>query len=141
MITTWIILFLAFIFIEIITVNLVTIWFAIGAFAAALSCIFLTNDLISLIIFTVISIISLLVTKPLIKKIKINDKIPTNFDRVIGKTAIVTQEIKKLEPGEVKVDGKYWSAIANKKILKDSKVEILSIDGVKLKVQEIKEDE
>ena len=52
----------------------------------------------------------------------------------------MTEEITKLEPGEVKVDGKKWSAIANKKISVGSKVEILSIDGVKLNVKEIKEE-
>ena len=49
--------------------------------------------------------------------------------------------INKLEPGEVKVDGKKWSAISNKKINVGSKVEILSIDGVKLLVKETKIDD
>jgi len=54
---------------------------------------------------------------------------------------IVTEEITKLEPGEVKVDGKKWSAISSKKIKVGSKVEILSIDGVKLNVKEVKEED
>ena len=53
---------------------------------------------------------------------------------------IVTKDIKKDEYGEVKVDGKYWTAKADKKILRDSEVEILAIDGVKLIVKE-KENE
>ena len=58
----------------------------------------------------------------------------------IGKIGIVTQEISSLEPGEVKVDGKHWSAIASNKISKNEKVKILSIEGVKLKVEKIKEE-
>ena len=63
------------------------------------------------------------------------------FYRRLKKIGLVTEPITRLEPGEVKVDGKRWSAIANKKIKKDSKVEILAIDGVKLVVKEIKEEE
>ena len=49
--------------------------------------------------------------------------------------------ITKLEPGEVKVAGQRWSAISTKKVKAGSKVEILSIEGVKLHVQEVKEEE
>lgn len=50
-------------------------------------------------------------------------------------TAVVTEEIKKNEPGEVKVDGKRWTAISNKKIKVGEEVKILEIEGVKLKVE------
>ena len=50
---------------------------------------------------------------------------------------IVTQDIDKLKPGEVKVDGKMWTAISDKEIKKGKVVEILKIEGVKLKVKEI----
>ena len=54
-------------------------------------------------------------------------------------TAIVTKEISKNNPGEVKVDGKYWTAMSDKKIKVDSTVKVLEIDGVKLKVEEVDE--
>ena len=80
-------------------------------------------------------------TRKFVEKVKGTDIIPTNLDRVIGKIGIVTSDITKLEPGEVKVDGKKWSATSTKKINVGSKVEILSIDGVKLKVKEVKEED
>ena len=49
---------------------------------------------------------------------------------------IVTEEITKKKSGEVKVDGKRWTAISDKKIKVDSTVKVLEIDGVKLKVEE-----
>jgi membrane protein implicated in regulation of membrane protease activity len=52
---------------------------------------------------------------------------------------IVTEEIRKNEVGEVKVDGKKWSAIADNKIEVGSIVKILKINGVKLKVEVWKE--
>ena len=59
----------------------------------------------------------------------------------VDSEGIVTEEISKLNPGEVKVDGKRWTAISDKKIKKDSKVEILAIEGVKLLVKEVKEED
>ena len=63
----------------------------------------------------------------------------TNLDRVIGMQGIVTEKITKTTPGEVKVDGKKWTAISNKIIEVDSIVKILDIDGVKLKVEKWEE--
>ncbi len=137
---TWMIIFLVLLFIELVTVNLVSIWFAIGAFAAFLVTYITDMVTIQIAVFIVVSSISLILTRKIVRKIK-GDKVEaTNLDRVIGKIGIVTEEITKLEPGEVKVDGKKWSAISTKKISEGSKVEILSIDGVKLNVKEIKEE-
>ncbi|MBR3134324.1 MAG: NfeD family protein [Clostridia bacterium] len=136
----WIIIFLVLVFIELITVNLVTIWFAIGAIAS-FAVTYLTDSItIQVLVFIVVSTVSLLATRGIINKVKANKFEATNLDRVIGKIGIVTEEITKLEPGEVKVDGKKWSAISSKKLSIGSKVEILSIEGVKLKVKEVKEE-
>ena len=52
---------------------------------------------------------------------------------------VVTEKIAKNIVGEVKVDGKKWSAVSTKKIEKDSIVKIISIDGAKLKVEKVEE--
>jgi len=64
---------------------------------------------------------------------KSNEK--TNLDRVVGMQGIVTENIEPLKVGEVKVDGKLWSAVSDILIEKDEVVEIVSIDGVKLNVK------
>ena len=135
---TWMIVFLILVFIELATVNLVSIWFAIGALCSFIVSYFIDIVYIQIITFIIVSSISLLLTRKIVNRVK-GQKEATNLDRVVGKIGIVTEEITKLEPGEVKVDGKKWSAISTKKISVNSKVEILSIDGVKLKVKEIKE--
>lgn len=140
MFISWLIVFIILIIVELATVNLVSIWFAIGALITAVCSIFITEPIILSSIFVTTSILALILTKKVMQKLLKKETIPTNVDRIIGKIGKVTKEISKLEPGEVKVDGKYWTAIADKKIKKDSKVEILTIDGVKLKVKEIKEE-
>ena len=61
----------------------------------------------------------------------------TNIDRIIGMKGIVTEDIIKDNIGEVKVDGKKWSAYADTPIKKGENVTILSINSVKLKVEKI----
>ena len=49
--------------------------------------------------------------------------------------AIVTEDIDENTVGEVKVDGKNWSAVSEQKLVKGTKVKVLEINGVKLKVK------
>ena len=80
------------------------------------------------------SLLTLLVTKPFIKKMKFQN-VRTNLDRVVGMEGVVTEEISKFEIGEVKVDGKRWSAKSDSSISVGDVVEIERIDGVKLIVK------
>ena len=141
MVDIWIIIFLVLLFIELVTINLVSIWFALGALFAFILSLFVSNTTWQIATFVGVSFISLLLTKDFVKKLRGNKVIATNLDRVIGQIGVVTEEVNKLEPGEVKVDGKRWSAVSNHKIKVGSKVEILSIDGVKLNVKEVKEED
>lgn len=138
---TWMIIFIALIVIELCTVNLVSIWFAVGALASFVLSFWVSDFTWQILLFIVVSLISLLLTKKFVQKVRGGEIVKTNLDRVIGQIGIVTEEIAKLEPGEVKVDGKKWSAVSTKKIKVGSKVEILSIDGVKLNVKEVKEED
>lgn len=135
----WLCLFIILAIIELATVNLITIWFALGALASCICSLLTTNFVIQLAVFVIISLLSLILTKPFLKKIKHKEIIKTNLDRVIGKTGIVSKEITPLIPGEIHVDGKYWTAISDKPIQKDCLVEIKAIEGVKLRVIERKE--
>lgn len=120
---------------------MVSIWFAIGALASFVISFWINSTTWQIATFVGVSFLSLLLTRGFVKKVRGGKIEATNLDRVIGKIGIVTEEITKLEPGEVKVDGKRWSAISTKRIKIDSKVEILSIDGVKLNVKEVKEED
>ena len=137
----WLSLCIILVIIECATINLVSIWFAIGALAASITSLFIDQIMIQVGVFVIVSILSFLAIRPIAKKFFSSSNVKTNLDRVIGKIGIVTEEISKLNPGEVKVDGKKWTAISDKKIKKDSKVEILAIEGVKLLVKEVKEED
>lgn len=135
----WLIFFIILVIIELITVNLVTIWFALGALVTSLVSLYTTDTVILLAVFTLVSLLLLLITKPVVKKLKVKKVVATNLDQVIGKTGVVTEPIAKDKIGEVKVLGKRWSAYSDREISKGKKVKILSISGVKLKVEEKEE--
>ncbi len=135
MTTIWLIAFFGLLLIELVTVDLVSIWFALGALAALITTFITESILIQTIVFIFVSIIALLVTRPLMKKFKINGFEPTNTDRVIGKVAEVTKEIKPNSYGEVVVFGNEWMAVSKEKIAVGEKVVIEKIDGAKLIVK------
>ena len=124
--------------IEMSTANLVSIWYIISSIASMIISLFIDNVVIQVAIFVVGGTILLLLTKNAIKKIlPVNTK--TNIDRIIGMKGIVTEKITKRVPGEVKVDGKLWTAVADEEIQKDSTVIILEINSTKLKVKRMEE--
>ena len=122
---TWLVLFIVLVFIELVTVNLVTIWFAFGSLVSFFVSLFFDNTSLQVGIFVVVSFIALLLTKNIVNKVKNKQIIPTNLDRVIGKIGIVTETISPLKIGEVKVDGKRWSAVSDTEIKLNEKVKIL----------------
>ena len=135
----WFILFLVALVVEFSTAGLVSIWFGFGALCTMGIAVLTENVFIQTAAFIVISVVTLILTKPLIKKFKAFDVQPTNSDRVIGKIADVTKDITPNNLGEVKIFGEYWTAISEDKIKAGTKVRVKAIEGVKLIVE--KEEE
>ena len=131
----WLIIVLFLIFIEINTVNLVSIWFIISGIVSLIISLFYQNFYLQFAIFVILGLILLLTTKQILEKYLKPPNIKTNFDRVVGMTAVVTEPITKNTIGEVKVDGKKWSAISNKPCKTEEEVIVDAIDGVKLIVR------
>lgn len=140
MVEVWFIAFLVLLLIELCTINLVSIWFAIGALGGMAAAYFTENVTLQIVVFIIVSVIALLVTRPFVAKVRKRKITPTNLDRVIGKEGIVTREILKNSYGEVKVAGNKWTATSKKEIEEGKEVRVLKIEGVKLLVEEIEED-
>lgn len=135
----WLITIIFLIFLEALSVNLTSIWFVISGLVSLVLSFFIDSFIIQFSVFVILGVILLITTKPILKKfLKVNYE-KTNLDRVIGMKGVVTSKIEPLNVGEVKVDGKRWSAVSNSVIEQDEIVEVLKIDGVKLIVK--KEEE
>ena len=131
----WLILVIVLTIVELATVNLLTVWFVISGIVAMILSFFIDDVTIVSTVFVLLGILLLFTTRPLLKKYLPTQRTRTNADRIIGMHGVVTEEIKKNSVGEVKVDGKQWSAISNSKIPVGSEVIIEAIDGVKAVVR------
>ena len=123
---------------EAITTGLVSIWFVISGLVSLVLSFFVDSFFIQFGVFVALGVILMFTTRKTLSKYLVKTE-KTNLDRVIGMQGVVTEEIEKNGIGEVKVDGKKWSAYADGEIKVDSIVKILKIDGVKLKVEVWKE--
>ena len=121
-------------FIEVITINLVSIWFVVSGIVALIISFITDNFVIQFGTFVVLGTILLITTRNTLER-KLVKKEKTNLDRVIGMIGIVTEEISDNIVGEVKVDGKKWSAVSKQSLKVGDKVKILKINGVKLEVK------
>jgi membrane protein implicated in regulation of membrane protease activity len=95
---------------------------------------------VQIVVFIAVSAISLIATRPLVKKMLQKRVVATNADRNIGETGITISEINNLEAkGEVKVKGVVWTARSDngEVIPEGSKVRVKTIEGVKLIVEAI----
>ena len=126
-----------------VTVGLTAIWFAAGSLAA-LICALLGGPLwLQIALFIVISALCLLAIRPLAHKY-FNSKVePTNADRILGTEAVVTEDINNLQAiGAVRIGGITWSARSENDtpIPAGTLVRVLRIEGVKVYVENVKEE-
>ena len=135
----WLVVVLVCAFIEVITVNLVTIWFIASGLVALVVSFFTDSILIQMSVFVLLGILLLVTTrKPLQRMVNVQRE-NTNLDRIYGMKGIVTEEIRKNKPGVVKVDGKHWTAISDEDISTDSIVKVLEINSTKLNVKKVED--
>ena len=137
----WLALAVFMAIVEASTAQLVSIWFAVGALGGCITSLITDNIWIQIIVAVVVCGITLISTRPLVKRVTNTKKTHTNSDRNIGKTAVVVAEIDNLNAcGQVKVGGVVWSArsTSDEVIEKDNKVIVKAIEGAKLIVELIK---
>lgn len=123
---------------EMVTAQLVSIWFVFGAIGAAVTCVFTDNIPIQFGVFVVVSLIALIVTRPLVKRFKERAKtVYTNVDMNIGREVRVLTEIdNEKETGEIKIGDTIWMArtVDGSVVPAGFPVVIQAVEGVKMMV-------
>lgn len=123
--------------------GLVSIWFALGALAALLAAILHAPVWLQVTWFVVVSVVSLILTRPLARKYVNSKTQPTNADMLIGSDCVVRERIDNLRgTGAVLAQGKEWTARmesgeASAEV--GEIVQVVRIEGVKLIVKKEKE--
>ena len=137
----WLIASGIFFICEIITVGFLVFWLGVGALVAMLVSFFTSNIIVQMSVFVISSGLLIFATRPLVNKINRKDVVPTNVYSLIGKKAIVIEDIDWVTgKGQIKFEGEIWSAKSKEQvnIPTGSEVEIVSIEGVKAFVKPLK---
>lgn len=130
----WVLLFVLLLIIEAATLGLTTIWFAAGSLVAFLAGLMGAGLAVQIGLFLVVSVVLRYFN---------NNRDYTNWALLIGKPAIVVEEIDTIKgQGQVEVGGEVWSARTKDPegvIPAGTIVSVEEIRGVKMVVQ-VKEE-
>ena len=105
----WLAAVVGFLLLEASTFSMTSVWFAAGAAAALLTCLFTGSFRVQALVFIVVSTLCLLAFRPLAAKLH-HKATPTNGDRNLGREATVLTPVSADVPGRVRLDGVDWNA-------------------------------
>ena len=139
----WLAVIIVAALLEVFSVQLVAIWFSLGAIVSMIAAHLGLEPVWQIVIFLAVSIVLILSTRRVVKKILTPKLKRTNADRLIGMECVITEDIDNLEGrGAAKVLGQDWTARAVRDDIKLSagdKAVIREISGVKLMVEPVSE--
>lgn len=116
-IVAWGLFLILTIVVEAATVDLVSIWFTLGAIVGLILAIFNVPLWVQILVFAVVSIISLIVGRILLKKfVKKSKSEPSNFDRYIGQVIILKTGVDKFNHGSALIGDVTWTVSVNEDI-------------------------
>ena len=128
----WLILLVAFIVAEAATATLVSIWVCAGAAAALLLSAFVPNVLAQTAVFLVVSLVCLVLMRPLVRKKDAKAAVPTNADRNVGQTAEVIAAVEPARPGRARLSGVDWAARCDVPLAEGQLAEVVAVEGTTL---------
>ena len=135
----WVVALVVFLIVEAVTAGLVSIWFVFGSLVALICAALGAAVWLQIFWFVIVSVASLVLTRPLVKRYVDIRSVATNADRSIGRAAVVTERIDNLAAtGAVKLDGVVWTARSTDDavaIEAGERVTVRAIEGVKLIVE------
>ena len=127
----WLILFVILLIIEILTMGLTTVWFAGGALVAFVLAYVGFGLPVQIIVFLLVSIILLILTRPIAIKFFNKERQKTNAESLIGQKAVVLEMIDTIHgTGRVEVNGMEWSAKVDEASYLIDVGEIVVIEGI-----------
>lgn len=140
--TIWLIFAGICFILEMATEGFLICWLGVGGLCAmGLSFLFPEALLAQLITMALVSVLLILCTRKLSKKMHKEEVAPMNVYTILGKKAVVAQTIDNLKgQGRIKIDSDMWSARneeSDEVINEGDTVEVIRIDGVKAMVKKV----
>lgn len=137
MVWFWASMFIATLVGEIMTVELLSIWFSLGSLVAFILALCGVSTTIQIIVFLVVSSLLLICLRSIFMRMLKNTKEKTNLDSIIGTTHTLQKEISKTNSGEIKINGVVWRVVSEsgEEIPEGETVQIVEIQGNKFVVK------
>lgn len=116
---------------EAATVGLVCIWFAAGAAAALLAGIVGIGIWGQFVIFSAVSILLLVFTRPAAARWLVPFQIKTNYESAIGQTVKITERVDNTDGiGKAVLNGLEWSARTKDAAVRLKEGDLAKVDAV-----------
>lgn len=131
----WIAAIIIFAILELVTYQIVSVWFAIGAVGGLIAYLLGYEFNTQMVVFLVVSIIMLCALRPLSVKHLKPTGLKTNVDNLIGKDILITEKVDNVNgSGKGSVNGMTWTVRSadGSEIEENTKATIEKIEGVKL---------
>lgn len=140
----WLVFTIIFVVVELVTVGLTSIWFAAGALVALIAAMLGANPIVQFLLFLIVSVALLFITKPLVKK-HVNAKAEkTNADSTIGEEVRIEERVSNMDQtGMAIVHGQEWTVRTedDRETIEAGEIaRVVRISGVKLIVEKMKEE-
>ena len=137
MVWIWAVVFIATVIFEVTTVELISIWFALGSLIAFILALCGVNTTIQIVVFAAIAILLFIFFRPICMKLLQNSDEKTNVDSMVGSVHELLKEVNAKELGEIKVNGVVWRVLSknNETIEAGSNVKIVEVHGNKFVVE------
>lgn len=135
----WLLVSLLCLVLELTNGDFFIICFAIGGTAATILSAFCDSFTAQVILFAVVSALSIFFIRPFALKYlhKNKEQRVSNADAIIGRIGRITERIEPNEYGRVKIDGDYWKAQANNNtaIEEGTQVRIVKLESIIVTVE------
>lgn len=137
----WIIIGIALLIVEAMTVSFISIFFAIGCFVSSVVSLVIPSLGIQIVTMCIVSGVGVVFCRNILQKyFEVNKEIkPSTINAILGKSGVVTKSITSDNMGLVKVEGEIWSAASTEleSLSEGTNVIVEDIDGVKLIVKKV----
>lgn len=135
MVISWFLIMVVFVVIEVVSFNLLTIWFAIATIPPLIMAVFGASLLAQIIVFIICSVALLLATRPIVKRMEHGKKIKTNYEAYIDEEGVAIDSFAVGDNGYVKVRGLEWLAFSTTDdITKGDRIIVKAITGSRARV-------
>lgn len=138
MVWVWAIVIALSLVVEFITMQMVSIWLALGGVVGLILALIGGVAIeIQIVVVVIVSLLAILFLRKFALKFLNSTSENKKADILIGKRTKMIEPTTKNDAGTIKINGVLWTAVADENIAVGEEVEVVEINGNKLKVKKV----